>query len=253
MSARVYIAGPLSAGDQFLNVRAALDAARDVRAAGHLPFVPHLSAFAHLVHAQPYAVWIDEDLAWLECCDALLRLEGESPGADAEVARARELGMPVYHSVDQMARELEGRRPERVVSDLVQRLVRDVEELRAQVKVLKSGHVSRAEQDAERFRALENADVRHSCDVRKLASIHDHKMLEGRVRALEGKSTPLGDEFDARVRALEVSCATVQSVAQLSDRLAAVDKRERDTRLGLTGRMQRIEQQQDHAAGYPNT
>lgn len=38
----------------------------------------------------------------LERCDALLRLPGESRGADMDVARARELGLPVVASVDQL-------------------------------------------------------------------------------------------------------------------------------------------------------
>jgi hypothetical protein len=30
-------------------------------------------------------------------CDAVLRTDGESRGADMDVARARQLGIPVYH------------------------------------------------------------------------------------------------------------------------------------------------------------
>lgn len=38
----------------------------------------------------------------IERCDALLRLPGDSRGADMDVARARELGLPVYTSIDQL-------------------------------------------------------------------------------------------------------------------------------------------------------
>jgi hypothetical protein len=41
-------------------------------------------------------------------CDALLRLPGESPGADREVKRARELWIPVYGLLeDQFGREMQ--------------------------------------------------------------------------------------------------------------------------------------------------
>lgn len=40
----------------------------------------------------------------LERCDAVLRLSGESKGADADVARARALGLPVFTSIDEIPR-----------------------------------------------------------------------------------------------------------------------------------------------------
>lgn len=38
----------------------------------------------------------------LERCDAVLRLPGASRGADLDVARARERGLPVVHDVDEL-------------------------------------------------------------------------------------------------------------------------------------------------------
>jgi hypothetical protein len=38
----------------------------------------------------------------LECCDAVLRIPGESRGADLDVGRARELGLPVYTHVNEL-------------------------------------------------------------------------------------------------------------------------------------------------------
>nr|WP_211244218.1 hypothetical protein [Actinospica robiniae] len=40
----------------------------------------------------------------LQHCDAVLRLPGESRGADQDVAIARERGIPVYTSLDQIPR-----------------------------------------------------------------------------------------------------------------------------------------------------
>jgi hypothetical protein len=38
----------------------------------------------------------------LQHCDAVLRLPGESTGADQDVAIARERGLPVYTAIDQI-------------------------------------------------------------------------------------------------------------------------------------------------------
>jgi hypothetical protein len=38
----------------------------------------------------------------LQHCDAVLRLPGESTGADNDVRIARERGIPVYHSIDEV-------------------------------------------------------------------------------------------------------------------------------------------------------
>ena len=96
---KIYIAGPYTKGDVAENVRAAIFAANYVAHLGHFPFVPHLTHFWHLVLPNPYDFWITQDLEWLKVCDAILRLEGESTGADNEVKAAQQMGLPVYHSV----------------------------------------------------------------------------------------------------------------------------------------------------------
>ena len=40
----------------------------------------------------------------LERCDAVLRIAGESRGADLDVARARELGLPIFSNVNELPR-----------------------------------------------------------------------------------------------------------------------------------------------------
>ena len=96
---RVYIAGPYTNGDVALNVRAAIEAADALIVAGHAPFVPHLSHFQHMMRPQPYETWLRLDMEWLPQCEALIRLPGDSSGADAEVDEAQARGMPVYRSV----------------------------------------------------------------------------------------------------------------------------------------------------------
>ena len=99
----VYIAGPYTKGDAAVNVRNCVLAAEQVRAKGHLPIVPLLSHFWHCMSPHEYRYWMDMDLEWVELyADCVLRLPGESKGADMETALATELGKPVYYSVDEL-------------------------------------------------------------------------------------------------------------------------------------------------------
>jgi hypothetical protein len=41
-------------------------------------------------------------MEWLAVCDCVLRLPGESKGADAEVKFAQEIGKPVYYSIAEL-------------------------------------------------------------------------------------------------------------------------------------------------------
>jgi hypothetical protein len=98
---RVYLAAPYTKGDVAVNVRTAVLAAGRVFDAGHFPYLPHLFHFWHMIAPRPYADWMILDHVWLEVCDVLIRLPGDSDGADAEDAYARELRIPVYYSVDE--------------------------------------------------------------------------------------------------------------------------------------------------------
>jgi hypothetical protein len=95
---KIYIAGPYSRGDVAINVRNAISAADYLSRWGWTPFIPHLTHFWHMAFPHEYQFWLDQDMEWLKCCDALLRLRGESGGADKEVAWARDNGLPVYFS-----------------------------------------------------------------------------------------------------------------------------------------------------------
>jgi len=96
----VYIAGPYDQGDTMENIRAAVRAASRILDAGHYPYCPHLSGFWHFAEPRARRDWLDLDLAWLRRCDVLVRLPGESPGADAEVAAAQAAGIPAHLVAD---------------------------------------------------------------------------------------------------------------------------------------------------------
>lgn len=97
---KVYIAGPYS-GEQADHVHQAALVWFAIVQAGHLPFLPHCWHLLHLIRPHPYEFWMTQCLAWLAACDCVVRLEGDSPGADREVERAKQLGMPVYFGVQE--------------------------------------------------------------------------------------------------------------------------------------------------------
>lgn len=98
----VYVAGPYTNGDTEENIRVAIDAAEKLFALGYIPFVPHLNHYWHLQHPRSYEHWMQWCCVWLSKCDAVLRLEGESEGADDEVALAWEFGIPVFYSIEEL-------------------------------------------------------------------------------------------------------------------------------------------------------
>lgn len=98
-NARVFISGPYTNGNVAVNVAAAVEAFHQLRDIGFNPFVPHLFHYAEIAQSRPYEDWMQLDLHWLSICDCVLRLPGESSGADREVAEAKRLGIPVFYSI----------------------------------------------------------------------------------------------------------------------------------------------------------
>jgi hypothetical protein len=105
----VYVAGPISKGDQRENLLKGIEAALHLVGAGYSVYSPHaLSSFEQppAVGSPAYENLLANDFSWVEVCDALLRLEGESAGADREIAFARAHGIPVYDSVHDLLTDL---------------------------------------------------------------------------------------------------------------------------------------------------
>ena len=97
--ARIYVAGPYTKGDIAVNVRNAIAMGEQLAERGFSPYVPHLTHFWHLIFPHHVTYWYALDAEWIPKCDGLLRIPGESIGADREVAMARELGIPVFESL----------------------------------------------------------------------------------------------------------------------------------------------------------
>lgn len=95
----VYVASPYTNGDKEENVELQIVAAELLRNAGFLPFWPLHSHYWQQLYPHPYEFWMLMDFEWIPKCDILLRLPGESQGADKEVKLAQELDIPVYYSL----------------------------------------------------------------------------------------------------------------------------------------------------------
>lgn len=123
----VYLAGPISKGDLVHNISQADGAFFALLKAGVPAICPHWSCFAGSVYRSTYeavcgcahvlpeqtthAEWYGMDLAIVRRCDAVLRLPGESTGADLETAEAQQRGIPVFHSTWDVLTWVDTRQP----------------------------------------------------------------------------------------------------------------------------------------------
>ena len=96
----VYIASPYTIGDQATNVARQIAAGHALLDARIAPVVPTLNHLMQITHQRHEEDWMQMDFSVVSRCDALVRLSGESRGADREVALATELGIPVFYSVE---------------------------------------------------------------------------------------------------------------------------------------------------------
>lgn len=106
----VYIASPYTLPEPIANTRRAIDAFNVLADAGYTPFVPHLTLLCQLVEPREPEWWYAHDLELLARCDILLRLPGESWGADQEVEFCRENGILVFKGTAEEFVKWEGER-----------------------------------------------------------------------------------------------------------------------------------------------
>lgn len=115
----IYIAGPLTKGNMANNINQATDAFLALVRAGFAPICPHWSAFSTrarydadldmtfavasangcgLAHSE----WLAVDFALVTAAECVLRLRGESLGAEMETKLARACGKPVFNTVEEV-------------------------------------------------------------------------------------------------------------------------------------------------------
>ena len=105
----VYLAGPYTRPDPVENVHNICLVADEVLTLGAIPFIPHLTMAYHLVSPKPLEFWYEYDIHTMKRCDVVLRVPGESTGADREVAEAEATGLPVVRSLEALSRWMEAR------------------------------------------------------------------------------------------------------------------------------------------------
>ena len=109
----ILIAGPYrsgTGGDPALiarNLERLEEAAAPIHRRGHVPMIGEWVALP-ILRGMDEADAADGDVMYetahrlLQHCDAVLRLTGESVGADKDVEIALERGLPVYRSIDEI-------------------------------------------------------------------------------------------------------------------------------------------------------
>jgi hypothetical protein len=105
----VYCAGRFSAptrAEVEANIAQAVDVALEVARAGFMPVCPHANtAHPDFEQVQPYRFWIEGTRELLKRCDAMVLVpcfEG-SAGTLGEIETAHEMGIPIFHSVAELA------------------------------------------------------------------------------------------------------------------------------------------------------
>ena len=114
----IMVAGPYRSGSSDSSVwehlRQLNDAAYQVFKKGHLPIVGVNLALPVIEGAgldQYEQIMVPISMALTERCDAVLRIAGDSGGADQEVERFLARGLMVFRSVDEIPRALTSRFP----------------------------------------------------------------------------------------------------------------------------------------------
>jgi hypothetical protein len=98
----VYIASPYTNGDKLQNVNVQLDMAHKLMNLGYCPIIPLFSHYQHIRKPRPYEDWLKIDLEKIRRCDILLRLPGESSGADREVKFAKAINIPIIYNINEL-------------------------------------------------------------------------------------------------------------------------------------------------------
>ena len=110
---RVFIAAPYWSDHESIreeNVDRVIAIANHLIENGIDPFIPHLFHYQNMVYKQPEEVWKRIDFNYLLVCDALLRVEGSSKGADDEMRFARKKFIPIFNSLNDVIKYRDYRR-----------------------------------------------------------------------------------------------------------------------------------------------
>lgn len=103
----IYLSHPISKGNQFANIHISAKAYIELMNMGFIVYWPGGSVLCEMIMPQHYESWMTQDKAWIDRCDAVVRLAGESNGCDREVLHAKENGIPVFYGVGELQKFME--------------------------------------------------------------------------------------------------------------------------------------------------
>jgi hypothetical protein len=111
-----YIAGPYTVPDPVENTHHACKVGTRLIEDGIvIPFIPHSALIWHLVTPRPPDFWYNYELLILLHCDVLLRIPGDSLGADIDVDTAIVNLIPVFTDIEQMYASVQSRPSTRAI------------------------------------------------------------------------------------------------------------------------------------------
>ena len=102
----VYLACPMTKGGFTNNTRNCLRIAQELKVKGYSPIAPVLTWFWDLVYPESLDDWLQYDFGLIAVSDCVLRLKGESQGADAELVYAVRNDVPIFLTRYDLYREM---------------------------------------------------------------------------------------------------------------------------------------------------
>jgi hypothetical protein len=105
MTKRIYIAGAYSGPDVITvlgNMRRGLELSAEIASLGFAVYSPWTDCLLHFQRPIPLEAAYRQGMAWLEVSDAVVLVQQgaeQSHGTQAELARARELELPIFTEV----------------------------------------------------------------------------------------------------------------------------------------------------------
>ena len=104
----VYISAPYAFPDPIENTNKAIMIADALYTSGVcMPILPHLTMLWNTVIPHEPSFWSEYCLLMMRRCDAILRIDGLSQGADKEIVEAKKVGIPIFYHVDELTTWLE--------------------------------------------------------------------------------------------------------------------------------------------------
>ena len=97
MRPRLYLSTPITLGNRTMNFATACNTQTELMRLGFAVLNPALSGQHPDAWNIPHDTWMENDYPWVAVADVVLRLPGESKGADMETRFAESLGIPVIH------------------------------------------------------------------------------------------------------------------------------------------------------------